>query len=327
MALILAVAAVAEMAYGPVRLSVTDIGAALRGMAEPVAQVIFAEVRAPRAVLAICVGAALAASGAALQGLLRNPLADPGLIGVTAGAAVGAVLVIVLGDKLAGLGIGDAVRPYLVPIGAFTGAGIVTALVFAAAAGPEGMSTSTLILAGVAINAIAAAMIGLLSYISDDAELRELTFWSLGSLGGARWPVVIPVALLAAPAIIALAFTTRALDLFQLGERAARHSGVAVERTKLAIGLACALAVGAVTAVAGPIGFLGLVAPHIARLLIGPTHRMILPGAMLTGAALTLMADLTVRTIAPPAEPPIGIATALIGGPFFLWLVIRRRGL
>ncbi|MEM7268739.1 MAG: iron ABC transporter permease [Pseudomonadota bacterium] len=317
----------AELAFGPVSLSLSDLLSAMVGEAEPVAQTIFAEIRAPRAALAVGVGAALALSGATLQGILRNPLADPGLIGVSAGAAVGAVTVIVLGVALFGEAAGPtgALRPYILPAGAFIGGAIVTMFVFLVAAGRDGVSAATLILAGVAVNAIAGAFIGAMVYISDDQQLRELTFWTMGSVGGARWTIVIPTLILALAACAALLSATRALDLFQLGERAAFHSGLDVESHKLRAGLLSALAVGAVTAAAGPIGFIGLVAPHIARLLIGPTHAFILPGAALIGAALTLAADLTVRLAAPPAEPPIGLATALIGGPFFLWLVIRHK--
>ena len=318
----------AELAFGPVHLTLGDIFVAMAGDASPVAQTIFAEIRAPRALLAVVVGAALALSGATLQGVLRNPLADPGLIGVSAGAAVGAVTVIVLGDTLFGeaAAAGGELRPYLLPIGAFLGGAAVTAFVFLVAAGREGLSASTLILAGVAVNAVAGAFIGAMIYISDDTQLRELTFWTMGSLGAARWDLLLPTLALALPACAFLLQGSRGLDLFQLGERAAFHSGLDVERAKLKAGLLSALSVGAATAAAGPIGFIGLVAPHIARLLIGPSHALILPGAALTGAALTLAAELTVRLAAPPAEPPIGLATAIIGGPFFLWLVIRSRG-
>lgn len=317
----------AELALGPVSLSPDQIFAALTGDADAVAQTIFAEIRAPRAALAIIVGGALALSGATLQGVLRNPLADPGLIGVSAGAAVGAVAIIVLGDDLFGeaAAAGGAFRPYLLPIGAFIGGALVTVFVFFVAAGRDGVSAATLILAGVAVNAIAGAFIGAMIYVSDDSQLRELTFWTMGSLGGARWAVVLPTLALALLACASLLRGARALDLFQLGERAAFHSGLDVEREKLKAGLFSALGVGAATAAAGPIGFIGLVAPHIARLTLGPGHAFILPGAALIGACLTLAADLAVRLAVPPAEPPIGLATAIIGGPFFLWLVIRSR--
>lgn len=324
---LMAVAAVAlaaaELAYGPVRLTAGDILAALNGDAAPAAQAIFAEIRAPRAIMAAAVGAALALSGAGLQGVLRNPLADPALIGVTAGGTVGAVATIVIGERLFA-GLPDPLRPYLLPAAAFLGAGVATGFVFAVARGRDGVSVATVILAGVAVNAIAAAIVGAMVYVSTDEQLRELTFWTLGSIGGARWEILLPTLAFALPATALMASAARPLDLFQLGERAAFHAGLDVEREKLKVGLFSALAVGAATAACGPIGFIGLVAPHIARLTVGPDHRFILPAAALTGAALTLGADLVVRTAAPPAEPPIGLATALIGGPFFLWLVATR---
>jgi iron complex transport system permease protein len=161
-------------------------------------------------------------------------------------------------------------------------------------------------------------------YVSDDAQLRDLTFWSMGGLGAANWTTAVLAVLCIVAAGAGLSRMARALDLFQLGERAAFHAGLDVERAKLAAAAWSALAVGAGTAVAGPIGFIGLVAPHVARLLVGPAHRLVAPAAALAGAALILGADLAVRTAVPPAEPPIGLATSLIGGPFFLWLLLRR---
>lgn len=317
------VLAASELAYGPVRLSFGEIVAALAGDAAPAAQAIFAEIRVPRTLLAAAVGASLALSGGCLQGVLRNPLADPALIGVTAGGTVGAVAAIVIGERLFA-GLPGPLRPYLLPAAAFCGAALATAFVFAVARGRDGVSVATVILAGVAVNAIAGALIGAMVYVSSDEQLRELTFWTLGSIGGARWEILAPTLALALPAMLAMATAARALDLFQLGERAAFHAGLDVEREKLKVGIFSALAVGASTAACGPIGFIGLVAPHVARLTVGPDHRFILPAAALIGATLALGADLVVRTVAPPAEPPIGLATALIGGPFFLRLVAAR---
>jgi len=317
--------ALAALALGPVQLPASAVIAALMGGGEPMETAILREIRLPRLLLALAVGAALALSGAALQGMLRNPLADPGLIGVTAGGSVGAVSVIVLGDLLAA-DLPEALRPYLLPAAAFAGAGAVIALLFALSRRAGETSVATLILAGVAINAIGGAVIGLLVYVSDDRQLRELTFWSMGGLGAAGWPVVLVTLALTALALPTFLAAARALDLLQLGERAAFHAGLDVERTKRRMALATALGVGAVTAAAGPIGFIGLVAPHLARLTVGHGHRAMLPVAALYGLALVLAADLGVRLAVPPAEPPIGLATSLIGGPFFLWLLLRRAG-
>ncbi|MEC9434094.1 MAG: iron ABC transporter permease [Pseudomonadota bacterium] len=320
--------ALAELVYGPVHLSPARIWAALRGEGDAAAQAILMQIRLPRLGLGVAAGAALALSGAALQGVLRNPLADPGLIGVTGGAAAAAVAMIVLGGGLVG-GLVEA-APWLsagwaLPMAAFAGASAVTAFVFAAARAQGTTSVATLILAGVAVNAIAFAFIGAMSFISDDAQLRELTFWNLGGLGGAAPGPILAAGAAAAAAGIGLMRLARGLDLLQLGERAAFHAGLDVERAKFAAAAWSALAVGAVTAAAGPIGFVGLVGPHLARLLVGPGHARLLPAAALAGVSLVLGADLVVRTAVPPAEPPIGLATSLIGGPFFLWLLVRRQ--
>ena len=302
--------ALAGLAFGPVRLDLAQILAALVGEADPATQAILTQIRAPRVLLGVAVGAGLALSGVALQGILRNPLADPGLIGVTGGAAL-------LSNLPEGL------RPYLLPFAAFCGALAVTAFIFGFARQAGMTSVTTLILAGVAVNAISGAAIGALVYISDDQQLRDLTFWSMGGLGQANWTSGFIATLCILFAGAGLLQMARALDLFQLGERAAYHSGVDVERAKLKAAGWSALAVGAGTAVAGPIGFIGLVAPHLARLSVGPSHRLVAPAAALIGVALVLAADLAVRTAVPPAEPPIGLATSLIGGPFFLWLLLR----
>ncbi|WP_205910865.1 FecCD family ABC transporter permease [Paroceanicella profunda] len=318
------VLALAGLGLGPVAISPAEMLAVLTGHGSPAHEAILLQIRAPRVVLALAAGTSLALSGATLQGVLRNPLADPGLIGVTAGAALGAVSVIVLMGGARGIPAGLA--PYLLPLGAFAGAGAVTAFVFLAARNRAGTSVATLILAGVAVNAIAFAGIGGLIYVSDDVALRTLSLWQMGSLGGAGWPVALValgVSALAATRFLPLA---GALDLFQLGERAAFHAGLDVERAKFRAGLWTALATGAATAAAGPIGFIGLVAPHLARLMCGPGHRAVLPVSALTGTALLMLADLATRLAIPPAEPPIGLATSLIGGPFFLWLLLRRRG-
>jgi iron complex transport system permease protein len=315
--------AVAGLALGPVALSPGEVFGALAGAGDARAEAIVWQVRAPRVLLGGAVGAGLALSGLALQGVLRNPLADPGLIGVTGGAALGAVSVIVLGGAVADA-LSPALRPWIMPLAAFAGAAAVTGFVFGLARRAGAVSVTLLILAGVAVNAIAGAGIGVMVYVSDDTQLRDLTFWSMGSLGAAAWAPAALAAVCIAAAGLGLSRMARALDLFQLGERAAFHAGLDVERAKRGAALWSALAVGAGTAVAGPIGFVGLVAPHLARLIVGPGHRLAAPAAALLGAALLLGADLAVRLAVPPAEPPIGLATSLIGGPFFLWLLLSR---
>ena len=320
---LLGLVAGAEIVLGPVSVGVGELLDVLTGDASDMATAIVLQIRLPRLLLGVCVGGALALSGCALQGVLRNPLADPGLVGVTAGAAVGAVSVIVLGPLL-GHGIPAPLRPYTLPIAAFAGSALVTAFVFSVSRHGGQTKVEMLILAGVAVNAIAAAAIGAMVYVSDDDQLRDLTFWSMGSIANGDWVQVPVTAIFVLVAGLFLLRMGRALDLFQLGERAAFHAGLDIEREKRRIALMTALAVGAATAAAGPIGFIGLVAPHMARLVVGPVHRLKLPVAALIGAILVLAADLAVRLAIPPTEPPIGLATSLIGGPFFLWLLLRR---
>jgi iron complex transport system permease protein len=274
-------------------------------------------IRLPRVVLSLLVGAALGVSGASLQGVFRNPLADPGLIGVSSGAALGAVSAIVSGFAPFGL--------WSLPIAAFVGALIVSVSVFAVANRNGRVEVVTLVLCGVAVNALAGAGIGLLTSIATDAELRDVSFWQLGSVGGATWPFVSACAPFVLAAIVVLPMKARHLDLLVLGEREARHLGVPVERTRLlVIGLA-ALATGASVAVAGILGFVGLVVPHLVRLVAGPGHRTLLPACALGGAAVLTVADLFARTVAVPREVPLGVMTALIGAPMFLWLIRRSR--
>ncbi len=313
----------AEIIVGPVFIPLSDIGSALMGTGDQISSAIVTQIRLPRLFLGIAVGVGLALSGCALQGVLRNPLADPGLVGVTGGASAGAVTAIVLGDQLFE-NLPNELRPYILPIAAFLGAALVTSFVFKVSRRSGSTSVATLILAGVAINAIAIAIIGIMTYLSDDQQLRDLTFWTMGALGGANWIMVIVTSVVVLFAAQQLRKMGHALDLFQLGERAAFHAGLDVEKAKRRTATLTALAVGTVTAAAGPIGFIGLIAPHMARLIIGPSHRLVLPASALIGTGLILTADLIVRNSIPPAEPPIGLATSLIGGPFFLWLLLTR---
>jgi iron complex transport system permease protein len=274
-------------------------------------------IRLPRVALGLLVGGGLAIAGAALQGIFRNPLADPGVVGVSSGAAVGAVAAIVLG--LSGAFYGS------LQLAAFV-AGVATAFVVYALARHEGRTdTVTLVLTGVAVSAVAGAVVGFLIARADDDQLRDVVFWSLGSLGGATWPLVGATApFVLCGAVVALV-NARRLDLLALGEREAGHLGVDVERTRLVLVGALALATGAAVAAAGVVAFVGLVVPHVVRLLGGPAHRVVLPASFLAGAALLVGADLAARTVAAPAELPLGVVTSLAGGPFFLWLVWRTR--
>ncbi|MCE8021885.1 iron ABC transporter permease [Halomonas sp. MCCC 1A11036] len=315
--------ALAELALGPIKMGIAQLWAVFSGSGDTLDNSIIWQIRLPRLTLGIAVGTALSLAGTALQGMLRNPLADPGLIGITAGASIGAVSAIVLGNLIAPE-LPLILQTALLPVAAFLGAMLVMTCVFTLSHRGGETSVAMLILIGIAINTIAGAIIGVLVYVADDQALRDLTFWSMGGLGHAGWPVVL-IALGITLAMTPLFWRQgRGLDLFQLGERQAFHAGLDVERTKRVLAAVAALSVGAVTAAAGPIGFIGLVAPHLARLLVGYAHRWVLPASALLGISLVLAADLVVRLAIAPQEPPIGIATSLIGGPFFLWLLTRR---
>ena len=280
-------------------------------------------IRLPRLFLGLMIGACLAVAGALMQGLFRNPLADPALVGVSSGAALAAGVTIVLGDRVLGDLVGRLPFSAL-SAGAFVGALVSTCVLYLIATREGRTSIAMMLLAGVALGALASAAMGLLAYVSDDRQLRDLTFWSLGSLGGATW---IKVATLAPVTLVVLAsspFLAAGLNALLLGEAEAFHLGIAVQRVKAAAIIVTALAVGASVAAAGAIGFVGIVVPHILRLLIGPDHRVLLPLAAALGAALLVGADTLARTIVTPAELPIGILTAAIGAPFFLWLLLRR---
>jgi iron complex transport system permease protein len=287
-------------------------------------RLVFLDIRLPRAVLGLLVGSALGAAGAVMQGLFRNPLADPGMIGVSAGAALATVAAIVLGDTLLAFALEPLGRWALPSAGLLGGLG-TTVLLYALATRAGLTSVTTVLLGGVALGAFAGALTGLLVFVANDRQLRDLTFWSLGSLSGASWPkigVLLPFMALGAACLPPL---TSGLNAFLLGETEAFHIGGTVERTKRLAMLAVASAVGAAVSVTGVIGFIGLLVPHLIRLVCGPDHRVVLPGSALLGGALLLLSDTAARTIAAPAELPVGIVTAAIGAPCFLWLLLRHR--
>jgi len=327
LALLLGASFLLALAIGAMPIPLRDVIAILFGYdVDSQFQAIILGLRLPRAVLAVLVGAGLGLSGAALQGLFRNPLADPGLIGISGGAALGAVGVIVLGHMLVAI-IPFAADPRLMPLAAFAG-GLIATFATERLAHHRGVAaTGTLLLAGIAINAIAGAVMGILIFMSDDNQLREITFWTMGSLAKGGWSG----ALLAGPfvllAIIVMLRYAQALNAMLLGEREAMHLGVSVEHLKRIVMVASALAVGASVAVTGIIAFVGVVVPHLVRMAAGPDHRIVLPGSALLGASLLLIADSLARIIVVPAELPIGLVTSLIGSPFFLYLLLRRKAL
>jgi len=310
-----------SLALGPVSLPLFDtLRAGLRLLGLPIAadglqqaEMILGQIRLPRTLLGLAV----------MQGLFRNPLADPGLVGVAAGAAMGAAVAIVGGAWFGGMP--EAFAPYLLSFCAFVGGLGVTALVYRLGRRDGQTNVATMLLAGVAMTALGGAAVGLFSYLADDAILRTLTFWNLGSLNGASYERLWPLLLVAAGVAAWLPRRAKALNALLLGESEARHLGVDVERLKRELVFCTALGVGAAVAAAGLIGFIGLVVPHLVRLLAGPDHRVVLPASLLAGGVLMLFADLAARLLLAPAELPIGIVTAFIGAPFFLVLLIRGR--
>lgn len=316
----------ANLAYGSSDASISrallDLFRGAPG--DPTAQLILLQIRLPRALMGALVGAALAVSGALMQGLFRNPLADPALVGVSAGAGLGAVAAITAAAALPGA-LTQALGGGLVSAAAFCGGWLTTLGLYKVATRRGRTSVATMLLAGIALSALASAITGILIYQATEAELRSVTFWQLGSLAGATLPQLGAAAALILPALLVAQRLGTDLNKLAFGEAAARHMGVSVQRLKRAAILCVAAATGASVAAAGSIGFVGIVVPHLLRLMSGPDHRPLLLNAALLGAALLLGADLLARMIAPPAELPIGIVTALVGAPFFLWVLLKNE--
>lgn len=288
-------------------------GAAL----ERVPESVLWNVRLPRVVLALLVGASLGCAGALMQGVFGNPLAEPGVIGISAGAAVGAVASIALGLSFFG--------NWTVTVCAFVSGLLTVLLVYAMSRSGGRTEVVTLILTGIAVNAFAGALIGLSIFFADNAQISQITFWQLGSLAQATWPKVLAVLPCALLGLAVAPFYARKLDLLALGERPARHLGVDVERLRIVLVLVVALLTAAAVAVAGIITFVGLLVPHLLRMANGPGHRFLVPGSALGGALVLVAGDLAARTVAAPAELPLGVLTALFGSPFFFWLLRRTR--
>lgn len=292
--------------------------------ADATSSLVLWDIRMPRLVLGLLTGAVLAVAGALLQGLFRNPLADPGLIGVSSGAALAAVAVIVLGGS--GLAGWSALTGrWALPFAAFLGGAATTFLAWRIARRQGQTSVALLLLAGIAINAVAGAGTGVLTFYADDNALRSLTFWTMGSLAHASWDDVWISAPFMLLTLIAAPLLARPLDAFLLGEPVAGHLGYSTDWVKRGVILLVALGVGAAVAVSGLIGFVGLVVPHFLRQLLGAGHRALLPACALAGATLLVAADCLARLVVAPAELPIGLVMALLGGPVFLILLMRNR--
>ncbi|MCD8516875.1 MAG: iron ABC transporter permease [Burkholderiaceae bacterium] len=299
-------------ANGAYPIPISDLLHWLMGSAlDDTSRNVWLNIRLPRVLLGVITGAALGIAGAAMQALFRNPLAEPGLVGLSAGAGLGAVVAIVLTSGGVGL------------IGGFAFFGGLAATFIAYALGNKSHSSAGLLLAGIAINAICGSAMGVIIVHANDAQLRDLTFWSMGSLAGANWPMLAwltPWTIIAAGLLLA---RWRALNALLLGERETFHLGFDIKRLRWQLILLVALAVGPTVAVTGGIGFVGLVIPHLVRLWQGADHRWVLPGSAIGGALALTLADWLSRVVILPAELPIGIVTSLVGGPFFIWLLIK----
>lgn len=281
-------------------------------------------IRLPRVCFGALLGASLGIAGAAIQGLFRNPLADPGLIGISSGASLFAVMGIVVQSAFL-QGLGAWFGFYLLPVFAFVGAALTAFLIFRLSRVQGQVVVSQMLLVGLAFNALAASIIGLLTYLATDAQLRSITFWNLGSLGGATWEslgMLTPAVMLS---VLGLLRLSKPLNLLALGENSAQHLGADVKKLRWKVVLLATLAVGAGVALAGIIGFIGLVVPHVIRLVGGSDHRNVLLGSALGGAVALTIADTLARTVVAPAELPVGVITALLGAPLFLYLLLNNK--
>lgn len=332
LALLLAATAIIAAGIGAAGIPLSRLPAALglaTSNADPALlardELVLWSIRLPRIAIAVIIGALLAASGTIMQGLFRNPLADPALVGVASGGAFAGASTIVIGDRLAGAG--QTVPFGLLPIAAFLGSLVTMMILHTISTRGSRTSIAIFLLGGLAIAALANAGIGLLVYVADDQQLRDINFWLLGSLGGATWAKVGTIAPFLAVLLATIPFIAHGLDLLVLGEAEAFHMGIEVERLKRMSMVLVSAMTGAAVAFAGVIGFVGIIVPHLLRIAIGPGHRRLLPASACVGAILLLGADTAARTIAAPAEVPIGILTAIVGAPFFLVLLLRQRGL
>ena len=279
-------------------------------------------IRLPRVILGVLIGAGLGVAGASLQGLFRNPLAD---LGISSGASMAAVVMIIIQGSFPVFQSIPLLNFYSLNFAAFAGAIITTLFIFRVARSGGQAVISTMLLAGIAVRALCESVTGLMTFVANNEQLRSITFWSLGSLGGASWTTVMGVIPFILVPVILLPRLAAAINLLALGEREAMHSGVKVSQLKVRLVILATMAVAAGVAVAGIIGVIGLIVPHIVRQFTGPDYRILIPGAALSGAVLLTIADLLCRTIIAPAELPVGIITAVIGAPFFIWLIIKEK--
>lgn len=330
--LVLGVVSIVALGMGAYHIPSADILTMLTqklhlGSAEAVRNMqgdVLFEIRMPRLLLGLLVGAALGISGAAIQGIFRNPLAEPGLIGISSGASLFAVLIIAF-ETFLFTSLAAWIGYYILAFGAFVGAGLTAFLVYRIASKNGRPNVTTMLLAGIAINAFAGALTGLMTYMSTEQQLRTITFWMLGSLGGATWDNLGALAPFILIPVLILPFFGKSLNAFSLGELQADLLGMRTDRVKRWVVVLSTLAVGASVAVSGIIGFVGLIVPHTVRLMGGADHRFVLPGSLLLGALVLTLADVIARVAVAPIELPIGVITALLGTPVFLYILIKDK--
>ncbi|CAI3928225.1 ABC-type Fe3+-siderophore transport system [Commensalibacter communis] len=280
---------------------------------------IWTNIRLPRILLAVIIGIALSVSGTVMQGLFRNPLADPGLLGISSGAGLAVAIALVIP-----LGLPAFLSLWVPVIAAFIGSLLVTLLIYQLSGLTKG-NLSSLLLIGIAINALGGAAVGILSWVSNDQQLRQLSLWGMGSLGQTQWPLIIISMCLIIPTIVLIQCYAKQLNLLQLGEEDAHYLGINVHKTQRQLLILSALLVGTAVSISGIIGFLGLVIPNAMRLIFGNNHKVLLPASALSGAILLLVADTIARTMVQPAEMPVGLLTSLLGGPWFFWLILKEQ--
>ena len=320
------------VSYGPVKITIFNVlviivqefGILKDIFISDINKIVLLDIRLPRVLLGAIVGLALGTSGAILQGLFRNPLVDPGFIGVSSGAAVGAMFAILF-TQVIQIYFWNFLIPFILPILAIIGSFITTILVYKMSKVNGKTNIMTMLLAGIAVNAISGSIIGLFVSVSSDIQLRSFTFWTLGGLDNADWFVVFLTALFVTIPLITVFKMKYELDIFMLGDSEAHHLGLNVEALKKKIILMSSIMVGISVSFCGMIGFVGLVTPHLVRLFIGPKHKLLIPGAALLGAIILSLSDLIAKSIIAPAQLPLGVITSAIGAPFFIWLIINQK--
>ena len=320
--------------FGPVNITLADMINILKnhiGLLKledktfsEINEMVFLNIRLPRVLLTVLVGIALGTAGATLQGLFRNPLVDPGFIGVSSGAAVGAMIAIMFSPLISHY-FSKIFIPFIIPILSILGSFITTFLIYSMSKISNKTNIMVMLLSGIAINALSGSIIGLLVSISTDVQLRSFTFWTLGGFDNASWNVVTISAFFIITSFLIVYNMRNEMDIFMLGDAEAKHLGLDIEKFKKKNIIISSIMVGISVSFCGMIGFIGLVTPHLVRLFIGPNHRYLIPGSAILGAILLSSSDLISKTIISPAQLPVGIITSAIGAPFFAWLILSQK--